>query len=500
MFDNSHAPGSDGACGSKRRPPCPAPNQPEVLRHHAHANHFRVVLLLAGGVWAIAGAWAVADASAADEWPQFRGPDGQGHAAAKGLPTEWSESENIAWKTPIPGLGHSSPLVGRGLIWLTTATDEGRSLRVVAVEAATGRIVIEREVLHTDSPPPRNVKNSHASPTGVLEGDRLYVHFGTSGTALVATADGADLDEYRAEAGPHGRARQFADHLAKSADRPLRWTRRAIHRGPGQRDRQDRVADRSHGRQVGAEDENKAFATPLVIEVGGQPLVISPAAQRVFAYDPATGQERWVVHYPPGFSNVPRPIFGQGLLFVCTGYYKPELWAIRPDGAGEVTGSHVAWKANQNAPANPSPLLVGDEIYMMSDAGVLTCLDAKTGNQHWRKRVGDNHSASLLFADGKIYSWSEGGETIVIAPGTTYQELAQPLGRRFYGDAGGRWLGLVRSHADASLSGRNAAGRGEVGRRGCRCRPSRHGHADKVTDGAVGPGAIRCAGPIRRIS
>ena len=184
--------------------------------------------------------------------------------------------------------------------------------------------------------------------------------------------------------------------------------------------RTDRTGDKS-----ARDDENKAFATPLVIEVGGKPLLISPAARRVFAYDPATGQERWVVQYAPGFSNVPRPIFGHGLVFVCTGYYKPELWAIRPDGAGDVTGSHVAWKAAQNAPANPSPLLVGDEIYMMSDAGVVTCLDAKTGSQHWRKRVGDNHSASPLLADGKIYFWSEGGETAVITPGTSYQELAR---------------------------------------------------------------------------
>ncbi len=243
---------------------------------------FALVPMLAGLAWAAAGA------SADDEWPQFRGPDGQGHATAKNLPTEWSETENITWKTPIPGLGHSSPLVGRGLIWLTTALDEGRSLRVVAVDAQTGRIVIEREVLHTDAPPPLNAKNSLASPTGVLEGDRVYVHFGTSGTALVSTADGAPMWTNQD---------LKIDHTEGPGSSPIIWQNLLIVHCDGS-DLQYIVAlDKETGKIVWRTDrtgdkaadgkENKAFCTPLVIEVDGKPLLISPAARHVFAYDPA---------------------------------------------------------------------------------------------------------------------------------------------------------------------------------------------------------------------
>jgi outer membrane protein assembly factor BamB len=361
----------------------------------------------------------------ADEWPQFRGPDGQGHADAHDLPSEWSETQNIAWKTPIPGLGHSSPLAGRGLIWLTTALDDGKSLHVVAVDAANGRIVHEREVLHTDSPPHVNAKNSHASPTGVLEGDRLYVHFGTSGTAAISTADAQTIwtnQDLRIE------------HTEGPGSSPIVWQNLLIFHCDGVDVQYIVALDKQTGKIVwktdrtgdkaGDGNENKAFCTPLVIEVDGKPLLISPAARRVFAYDPATGREVWVVQYAPGYSNVPRPIFGHGLLFIDTGFMKPELWAIRPDGAGDISATNVVWKVTQNVPANPSPLLVGDEIYMISDAGVVSCLDAKTGSQNWRKRVGDNQWASPLLADGKIFFWSEGGDTTVITPGKSYQELA----------------------------------------------------------------------------
>jgi outer membrane protein assembly factor BamB len=395
-------------------------------------TRFALVLVLVGSVLTARSVSAAdvtsaaAVPAAADEWPQFRGPDGQGHANAHDLPTEWSETQNITWKTPMPGLGYSSPLVGRGLIWMTTALEDGRSLCVVAVDAATGQIVHQREVIHTDAPPPVNKKNSHASPTGVLEGDRFYVNFGTSGTALVSTVDGSPI---------WTNTDLHLNHTEGPGSSPIVWQNLLIFHCDGCDVQYIVALDKETGKVVwkvdrtgdkaGDGNENKAFATPLVIESDGKPLLISPAARRVFAYDPATGAERWVVQYAPGYSNVPRPIFGHGMVFVCTGFMKPELWAIRPDGAGDVSGSHVAWKVTQNVPANPSPVLVGDEIYMISDSGIVTCVDAKTGDQHWRKRVGDNQWASPLFADGKIYFWSEGGETTVIAPGTTYQELAR---------------------------------------------------------------------------
>ena len=281
-------------------------------------------------------------------------------------------------------------------------------------------------MLHCDTPPHINQKNSHASPTGVLEGDRLYVHFGTSGTAALSTADGHTLWTNR---------ELKLEHSEGPGSSPIVWNNLLIVHCDGMDVQYIVALDKQTGQIVWRVDrtgskatdgnENKAFATPLIIEVDGQPLLVSPAARRVFGYDPATGAERWRVEYAPGYSNVPRPVFGHGLVFVDTGFMKPELWAIRPDGSGDVTASHVVWKQTQNVPANPSPLLVGDEIYMVSDSGIISCLDSKTGEQHWRKRVGDNQWASPLFADGKLYFWGEGGETIVIAPGKQYEELAR---------------------------------------------------------------------------
>ena len=374
---------------------------------------------------------ALRSATAADEWPQFRGPDGQGHAPGANPPTTWSEERNVAWKTALPGSGHSSPVIGGGVVWLTYALDQGKSLGVAAVDEKSGKIVRQREVLTTEAVLPVNAKNSHASPTAVLDGDRLYVHFGSSGTACVSTADAKPL---------WTNTELKVDHQEGPGSSPILWGDLLILHCDG-RDRQyiaaldkrtGRLAwktDRS-GKLPERDDFRKAFCTPLVIESdggesGGGPLVISPAAQRLFAYRPATGEEVWSVEYSPGFSNVPRPLFGHGLLYICTGYMRPELWAIRPGGRGDVTATNVVWKFKQNAPANPSPLLVGDELYMVSDAGIVTCLDAASGEQIWRQRLGGSFSASPIYAGGRIYFCNETGETTVIAAGRSYKQLAK---------------------------------------------------------------------------
>ena len=185
-----------------------------------------------------------------------------------------------------------------------------------------------------------------------------------------------------------------------------------------------RVPARSDGRPTVARPFDQAYTTPLIIRVGEQDQLISIGAYRTAAYDPLTGKEIWTVRYEDGFSNVPRPVFGHGLLYIATGFQQPTLIAVRADGRGDVTDTHVAWTLTRGAPFTPSPLLVGDELFVISDLGVLTCVDAKTGKVHWQERIGGNYSASPIFADGRIYFLSEEGATTVIAPGTTFQKLA----------------------------------------------------------------------------
>jgi outer membrane protein assembly factor BamB len=166
------------------------------------------------------------------------------------------------------------------------------------------------------------------------------------------------------------------------------------------------------------------FSTPLLTKVGGRMQVISTGADHAAGYDARTGEEIWWSAYD-GYSLVPRPVVGHGLVFVCSGYNDPMLYAIALGGKGDVTKTHVRWKLEKAAPNNPSPLLVGDEIYVVSDNGIATCLDAKTGKQHWQKRLGGNFSASPLFAAGRIYFLDEDGATTVIAAGKEFRELAR---------------------------------------------------------------------------
>ena len=349
------------------------------------------------------------------DWPQFRGPDGQGHADVKSLPLKWSEA-SAAWKTPIPGLGWSSPVVANGQVWMTSATDEGKSLRAVCVDATSGKVLKDVEVFKLAAPGRAHQKNSHASPTPILEGDRVYVHFGPHGTACL-DAKGAIVWKqqlrYSPVHGSGGSPALWGDLLLISCDGGDAQFVTALDKKSGlQRWRTPR-APNDYAKKF-------AFSTPLVVDG----LVISPGASAVTAYEAASGKAVWSARYAEGYSVVPRPVFGHGLVFLGTGYDKPTLIAVRVGGKGDVTDTHVAWKLERGAPHSPSPLLVGDELYVVSDNGVAVCLDAKTGQEHWRERIGGNFSASPLHAAGRIYFQDENGGTSVVKAGKTFEKLA----------------------------------------------------------------------------
>jgi len=353
-------------------------------------------------------------ARAEESWPQFRGPDGQGHAAASGLPTTWSENENIRWKTAVPGMGWSSPVVVGDRVWLTTAVEEEGALRLVCLARESGKTLYDVEVFRAEDLGRINAKNSHASPTPVVDGRNVFVHFGAQGTACL-TLDGkivwTQQLEYDQRHGPGGSPVVWKDLLIVSCDGADVQYIAALDKRTGEL----RWQVEHPGMQ--------AYSTPLVIEVHGVEQLITSGGEALIAYAPADGLELWRYRHA-GHSVVPRPVFANDLLYFCTGHWTPALVALRVDGAGEVGEDRVAFQLRGGVPLTPSPLVDGARLFMVSDQGVLTCANALTGKQLWRQRLGGNFSASLTLADGKIFVLSEDATMHVVTPGDEFALLA----------------------------------------------------------------------------
>jgi len=335
---------------------------------------------------------------------------------ARNVPLEWSESRNVAWKAPVAGRGWSSPAVAGGRVWMTTAvTGKTTSLRLLAYAVETGRLERDIEVFEVTDATLLNEKNSHASPTPIVQGDHVYVHFGTLGTAALTT-DGEVVWRttltYRPEYGNGGSPLLYHDLLIVNCDGIDQAFVVALDTKTGAvRWKTPRRAPSS------------AYTTPLLVRVGDRDQVVSVGANSATAYDPTTGAELWFVnHY--GSSTVPSPVFGHGYVYLASGFLTVTLMAVRADGEGDVTRSHVAWKMERTAPLTPSPLLVGDEVYVVTDGGIVTCLDALTGRRRWQERLIGTYSASPVYAGGRIYFVNEDGVTTVIAPGPAFRSLA----------------------------------------------------------------------------
>jgi len=373
---------------------------------------------------AVTGACLVTSVPSAAQWPQFRGPAGQGHADAARLPIEWSEATNVAWKVPVPGLGWSSPVVADGRVWVTAATednprDDGAvSLRLLGYDESTGRELVNVVVFTVRVSSDINPKNSWASPTPVADGPRVFVHFGAEGTAALST-QGTLLWKtqfpYRSQHGGGGSPVLHNGLLIFNADGSDRAEIIAL----------DAESGKVKWRRPRRVPFDQAYSTPLVIRVNGRDQVISIGAFRATAYDAGTGREIWRVTYDDGFSNVPRPVFANGLVLIATGFQQPALLAVRPDGSGDVTESHVAWRLTRGVPLTPSPVAVDGELYLVSDGGIASCVDVVTGTTLWQQRLGGTFSASPVYAAGHLYFSSEQGVTTVMKPGRTFAPVAR---------------------------------------------------------------------------
>lgn len=369
-------------------------------------------------------------AAEAIRWPDWRGPTGQGLSDATDLPLTWSESDNVVWKTPIHGVGHSTPVVWGNQIWLTTAPEDGSALFAVCVDFDSGEIVHDIEVFRPEKRQRKHPLNSYATPSPVIEEDRVYVHFGRYGTAALNAATGEKVWE---------RTDLKCNHFQGPASSPVLFENLLILHLEGV-DVQFAVAlDTQTGETVWRTDRApevydnlpagalpQSYQTPLIAYVDGKAQLVSNGSKVAMGLDPRTGKELWRIVYNAE-NTTSRPVSGLGLFFVNHGITEgqPVLSAVRHGGVGDITDSHVVWRRNEDIPMLSSPVLVDDLLYLVSDRGVLQCLEAATGKVVWSEELAGKFGPSPLYADGRIYVCNKEGETTVIEPGRTFRALAE---------------------------------------------------------------------------
>ena len=375
--------------------------------------------------WAIVLALAASLAMAGENWPQFRGPNADGHADHAALPLTWSETENVTWKTPIHDRGWSSPVIWAGQVWMTTATEDGTKMFAVCVDRSSGKVVHDVKVFDVAKPEHIAAINSYASPTPVIEAGRVYVHFGTYGTACLDTKSGEVL---------WTRRDLNCDHHEGPGASPILFDNLLIFNVDGCDVQYVVALDKAAGKTAWKTNRSvdysqvhrfcrKSYNTPIVIEADGRRQLISQGSKAMMGYDPLTGEELWKVRYR-GWSMTPRPLFGHGLLFIIIDFETPELWAAKPGGRGDLPETAVAWKIARGMPQKPSLLLVGDLLYLVNDKGAAMGIEAKTGQVVWKQSLGGEFSASPIYAGGRIYFFGESGTTTVMTPGREPKVLA----------------------------------------------------------------------------
>lgn len=357
-----------------------------------------------------------------ENWNQFRGPRGDGTSISKKLPVTFGEgSPEITWKTRLPGRAWSSPVVWENQVWLTNAPeiqnttpekpklDKPIVLSAVCVDLDSGKISHDVNLFEIDSPQFTHASNSYGSSTPYVEEGRVYIHFGAYGTACLDTKTGQKIWERRD---------LECNHFRGPGSSPI-VVGNLLYLTFDGFDVQYLIAlDKMTGKTVWRRDRNvdfgttdgdakKGYSTPIVIQANGREMLISPFASATIAYDPKSGEPLWIVHHG-GMNAAGRPLFGNGLVYINSADGPNPLIAVSPNGEGDVTGK-IVWRTNKAVPKRPSEILLGDLLFMMSDGGIASCLDAKTGDEIWTKRLGGEYWSSPLYANGLIYCFSQSG-------------------------------------------------------------------------------------------
>jgi outer membrane protein assembly factor BamB len=376
-------------------------------------NVFSLALLIG---LSLMGVVAIPLAHAEDRWTQFRGPQGTGIGTTKAVPTQFGAEKNVRWKTAIHDKGWSSPVVLDKQVWLTTATATGTKQWAVALDLDTGKVLHDVLLFENAKPPYTFLPdaNSHASPTPVIEPGRVYVHFGSIGTACLDTQTGKEV--WR-------NTELKCNHWRAPGSSPILWKDLLLVALDGY-DVQFVVAfDKKTGKiawktprsidyKTTNGDLKKAYSTCTVIDVDGKAQLISSTAGGTVAYDPQDGKELWKVEYA-GMNAATPPLYAHGLVYLTSGH-TAKLYAVDPRGKGNVSETHVRWSIG-SAPSRPAPVIAGDLLFLVNDGGIATGHDAKTGKEVWRRRLtGKNFYSSPVLAGGHLYVCSRDGNCHVL--------------------------------------------------------------------------------------
>ena len=358
------------------------------------------------------------------QWPDYRGPMGNGHVDAE-LPVRWSESEGLLYKSAMPGRGWSTPVVVDGQIWMTTSLSEGHDFGIVCADLETGDVVDIRELFTSEKPEPINKLNSYASPSPVAEAGRLYAHFGTYGTAAINTDNGSVM---------WTRDDIHCDHMQGPGSSPVLWNNLLVFHMDGGDTQYVIALDTGTGETVWTTERSqpltdipadlrKAYSTPFVAKVGDQVQLISTGAQYTFGYDVRTGDELWHASVK-GFSMSARPSFAHGHAYLNTGFGKARLVALKLGEMGTLPAEATSWEYTKNVPTMSSHLVVGDEVFMVDDGGIATCLDAHSGERIWRERISGQYSSSPIYNRGHVYFFSREGHGTVVKASREFEVVA----------------------------------------------------------------------------
>ena len=363
-----------------------------------------------------------------EQWSQFRGHYGNGIIKSTSAPINWSENTNIDWKTPIHDRGWSSPVIWNDQIWMTTATKDGNKMYAICVNKLSGKIEHDLHVFDVKSPQAITNENTYASPTPVVEEGRVYVHFGTYGTACISTKDGQilwkrrDLNcDHEIGAGPASSPFIYNNFLIFNVDgRDVQYVI-ALNKETGKTAwKTNRSVDFSDV-QV---NQRKAYGTPFIIPRGNSNQMVSIGAKGVYSYDPENGKELWKAEHR-GWSIAPRPVYGEGLVFTMIDRDRPEMWAINPNGSGDITETHIEWKETKRMPPRASPIIIKGLLFVVDRNGYISCIEAKTGKSIWQKRVKGRFSASPILANNLIYFFNEDTVCTIIKPTRELEIVAE---------------------------------------------------------------------------